>query len=75
MLTTDDEYSRHLRRNLPPTFQIKFSKTLKDFCCIFIAFLEYILNLMHFFFKKMSFIAEVSLKLLTLKDVVTYMLT
>ena len=60
MLTTDDEYSRHLRRNLPPTFQIKFSKTLKDFCC---------------FFKKMSFIAEVSLKLLTLKDVVTYMLT
>ena len=69
-LTTYDEYSRTNRENLPLPIQIQLSEKLKTFSEIFIAFLECTLNLEHFE-KKMSLIAQVFLKLLTLKDLLT----
>ena len=70
-LTADDEYSRSNRKNLLPPIQRQLSKKLNTFSQFFIAFLECKLNLEHFEKKKMSLIAPVFLKLLTLKDVLT----
>ena len=49
---------------------MQLPKKPKTFCCIVIEFLESTLNLEHFE-KKMSLIAQVFLKLLTPKNVVT----
>ena len=69
-LTTDDKYSCSNRENLPLPIQRQLSEKLKTFSKFFISLLECTLNLEHFE-KKMSFIAQVFLKLLTLKDVFT----
>ena len=68
--TTNYEYSRTNRENLPLPIRIQLSEKLKAFSQIFVAFLEYTLNLEHFE-KKMSLTAQVFLKLLTLKDLLT----
>ena len=68
-MTTNFEYSRSNREHLPFPIQMQFSETPKTFCQ-FIAFLEATLNFEHFE-KKISLIAQVFLKLLTLKDVLT----
>ena len=68
MLTTNWEYSRSNRENLPLPVPTQLSEKLKTFPQFFIAFVECTLNLEHIE-KKMSLIAEVFLKLLTLKDV------
>ena len=67
-LTADYEYSRSNKENLPPPIYMQLPKKPKTFCVI--EFLESTLNLEHFE-KKMSLIAQVFLKLLTPKDVVT----
>ena len=69
-LTTDEEYSRNNKENLPLPIQRQVSEKLKTFSQFLIAFLESTLNLEHFE-KKMGLIAQVFLKLLTLKDVLT----
>ena len=68
MLTTNWEYSRSNRENLPLPVPTQLSEKLKTFPQFFIAFVECTLNLEHIE-KKMSLIAQVFLKLLTLKDV------
>ena len=68
-MTTNFEYSRSNREHLPFPIQMQLSETPKTFCQ-FIAFLEATLNFEHFK-KKISLIAQVFLKLLTLKDVLT----
>ena len=68
--TTNYEYSRTNRENLPLPIRIQLSEKLKAFSQIFIAFLVCTLNLEHFE-KKMSLTAQVFLKLLTLKDLLT----
>ena len=68
-LTADYEYSRSNKENLPPPIYMQLPKKPKTFCVV-IEFLESTLNLEHFE-KKMSLIAQVFLKLLTPKDVVT----
>ena len=68
-LTADYEYSRSNKENLPPPIYMQLPKKPKTFCFV-IEFLESTLNLEHFE-KKMSLIAQVFLKLLTPKDVVT----
>ena len=68
-MTTNFEYSRSNREHLPFPIQMQLSETPKTFCQ-FIAFLEATLNFEHFE-KKISLIAQVFLKLLTLKDVLT----
>ena len=50
---------------------MQLSEKLKILCSIFIAFLESTLSFNHFEKKKKSFVAEVFLKLLTPKDVLT----
>ena len=70
-LTADYEYSRSNKENLPPPIYMQLPKKPKTFCVV-IEFLESTLNLEHFE-KKMSLIAQVFLKLLTPKDVVTLM--
>ena len=73
-LTTDYEYSRNNRENLPLPIQWQLSEKLKTISQLFIAFLECTLNLEHFEKKKkkkMSLIAQVFQELLTLKDVLT----
>ena len=65
----DGEYSHTNRENLPLPIQRQLSEKLKYFSKFFTAFLECTLNLEHF--KKLSLIAQVFLKLLTLKDVLT----
>ena len=67
MLTTNWEYSRSNRENLPLPVPTQLSEKLKT-SPIFFAFVECTLNLEHIE-KKMSLIAQVFLKLLTLKDV------
>ena len=68
MLTTNWEYSRSNRENLPLPVPTQLSEKLKTFPQFFIAFVECTLNLEHIE-KKMSLIAQAFLKLLTLKDV------
>ena len=51
-LTTDREYSRSNRENLSLPIQRHLSEKLKAFFWLFIAFLEYTLNLKHFDKKK-----------------------
>ena len=68
-LTADYEYSRSNKENLRPPIYMQLPKKPKTFCVV-IEFLESTLNLEHFE-KKMSLIAQVFLKLLTPKDVVT----
>ena len=50
---------------------MQLAKKLKTFSQFFIAFLKSTLNFEHFEEKKMSLIAQVFLKLLTPKDVLT----
>ena len=71
MLTLEDEHSRTIWENLQLPIQRQLYKKLKSFSYFFIAFLECTLNLEHFEEKKkkMSLIAQVFLKLFTLKDV------
>ena len=69
-MTAKYEYSRSNKENLPPPIYMQLPKKPKTFCCIVIEFLESTLNLEHFE-KKMSLIAQVFLKLLTPKNVVT----
>ena len=66
-LTANYEYSRSNTYNLPLPVQMQLSEKLETF---FIAFLESALNFEHFE-KKMSLMAQVFPKLLTLKDVFT----
>ena len=70
MLTPDDEYCRSNRENLPLPIKRQLSEKQKNFFLFFIAFLECSLNLEHFE-NKMSLVAQVFLKLLVLKDVLT----
>ena len=51
-LTTDYEYSRNNRENLPLPIQWQLSEKLKTISQLFIAFLECTLNLEHFEKKK-----------------------
>ena len=69
-LTANYEYSRSNRENLPLPIQMQLSEKVKTFSHSFIAFLESTLNFEHFE-KEMSLIAQVFLKLLTPKDVLT----
>ena len=71
-MTANYGYSRSKRKNLPLPIQMELSETSKTFCQFFISFLESTLNFEHFE-KSMSLIAQIFLKLLTLKDVLTYM--
>ena len=48
MLTTDDEYSRHYRENLPLPIQIQLSKNPKILCYFFWHFWYLHLNFEHF---------------------------
>ena len=64
------EYSKDIDDNLPLSVQRQLSENLKTFSEFFIAVLECTLNLDNFE-KKMSLIAQVFLKLLTVKDVLT----
>ena len=66
MLTANYEYSGSNRENLP-----QLSEKPNTFFELFIAFLKSRLNFEHFEKKKMSFIAQVFLKLLAPKDVLT----
>ena len=70
MFTTDYEYSRSNRENLPLPIQRQLSEKLKGNSQSFITVLECILNLEQFG-EKMSLTTQVFLKLLTLKDVLT----
>ena len=70
MFTTDYEYSRSNRENLPLPIQRQLSEKLKGHSQSFITVLECILNLEQFG-EKMSLTTQVFLKLLTLKDVLT----
>ena len=65
-LIVNCEYSLSNRENLQLPIQMELSETPKIFCCIFIAFLESILNSEHFEKENQSL-----LKLLTPKDVLT----
>ena len=65
-LTANYEYSRSNREHLPLPMQMQLSEKPKTFY----QFLESTLNFEHFE-KKMSLIAQVFLKLLTPKDVLT----
>ena len=47
-LTTNYEYSRSNRKNLPLPIQMQLSEKSKIFCCNFIAFFESALNSEHF---------------------------
>ena len=69
-LNANYEYSRSNRENLPLPIQMQLSEKPKTSPGYFIAFLESTLNFEHFF-KKMSLIAQVFLKLFTPKDVLT----
>ena len=69
-VTTDYEYSRGNKENLQLPIQRQLSEKLKTFSQFFIAYLEFALNLVHFE-KIMSLMAQIFLKLLTLKDVLT----
>ena len=69
-LTANYEYSRSNTYNLPLPVQMQLSEKLETFPRFFIAFLKSALNFEHFE-KKMSLMAEVFPKLLTLKDVFT----
>ena len=73
-LTTDYGYSRSNRESLPVPIQRQLSEKLKTFSN-FLLVLECTLNLEHFEKKnknkKKSLIAQVFLKLLTQKDVLT----
>ena len=64
------EYSRSNRENLPLPIQMQLSEKPKTFSWFFIAFLESTLTFEHFE-QKIGLIAQVFLKLLTLKDVLT----
>ena len=66
MLTANYEYFRSNRENLP-----QLSEKPNTFFELFIAFLKSTLNFEHFEKKKMSLIAQVFLKLLAPKDVLT----
>ena len=69
-LTSDCEYSCSNRETLSLPIQRQLSEKLKTFSPFFIVFLECTLNLEHFK-KQMSLIAQVFLKLLTVKYVLT----
>ena len=70
-LTADYEYPRSNREKLPLQVQTQLPEKLEIFSRFFIAFLESPLNFEHLL-KKMSLLAQVFLKLLTPKDVFTY---
>ena len=69
-MTTNYEYSRSNRENLPLPIQMELLEKPKTFSQFFIVFLESTLNFEHFE-KKISLIAQVFLKLYTPKDVLT----
>ena len=69
-LTANYEYSRNNTDNLPLPVQMHLSGKLKTFSGFFIAFFEAALNF-EYFEKTISLIAQVFLKLLTPKDVLT----
>ena len=69
-LNANCEYSRSSRENLPLPIQMQLSEKPKTFSEFFIEVLEFTLNFEHFE-KKMTLIAQVFLKLMTPKDVLT----
>ena len=69
-LNANYEYSRSSRENLPLPIQMQLSEKPKTFSEFFIEVLEFTLNFEHFE-KKMTLIAQVFLKLMTPKDVLT----
>ena len=70
ILTADDKYSCGNMQNLHQQFQTHLSQKQKTFAQFLIALLKYAWNLEHFR-KKMSILAYLFPKFLTLKDVVT----
>ena len=71
-LTANYEYSRKKTGNLQPPVRMQLSRKLKLFSGFFIAFSETVLNFEHFE-KTISLTAQAFLKLLTSRDVFTYM--
>ena len=69
-LTGHYEYPRGNMDNLPLPVQMQLSEKVKTFSQFFIAFLQFPLNFEHLK-GKISLRAQVFLKLLTLKDVLT----
>ena len=75
-LTANYEYSRGNRENLQLPIQMQLSEKAKTFCFVFLNFVNFVtffestLNFELFFFKT-SLIAQVFLKLMTPKDVLT----
>ena len=67
MLTANYEYSRSNKENLPLPIQMQLSEKRKTFCEFSIAFFESTFE----HFEKVSLIAQVFLKLLTPKVVLT----
>ena len=69
-LTANCEYSRSNTDKLPLPVQMHLSEKLETMFGIFIAFLKSALNFEHFF-EKITFMGQVSLMLMTPKDVFT----
>ena len=63
-LPSNYQHFRFNRQNLPLPIQIKLSKKQEIFCCMFFAFLEFILNF-QYSENKSSLIGQVFPKLLT----------
>ena len=70
-LTLDDEYFRHIRKNLLLPLPMQKSEKPKILCCYFIASLKSTLNFDYFQKKKKNAHSLSFLKLLTLKNVLT----
>ena len=66
-LTADDNYSRYSREDSQQPIQMQLSKKQKTLRQFFTAFPNFTKNFEHFD-KKISLIAEKSMKLLSLKD-------